>query len=85
MQLLSSIPSIISIEMPQLFSFLVSINFVQFDMGSIIGLPCIDQGDAFEAYQLDLMIMGGLCGAVITKINYSCDAKSGILPKVLRR
>ena len=61
MQLLSSIPAIITIEMPpQVFSFLVSINFVQFDVGGIIGLPCIDQGDAFEAYQLDLYIMGAL-------------------------
>ena len=64
MQLLSSIPAIITIEMPpQVFSFLVGINFVQFDVGGIIGLPCIDQGDAFEAYKLDLYIMGGLCGA----------------------
>jgi hypothetical protein len=82
MQLLSSIPSIITIEMPpQLFSFLVSINFVQFDMGGIIGLPCIDQGDAFESYKLDLYIMGGLCGAVILKSTISVMRKAGCCPK----
>ena len=82
MQLLSSIPSIISIEMPpQLFSFLVSINFVQFDMGGIIGLTCIDQGDAFAAYQLDLMIMGGLCGAVVLKSIIAVMRKAGYCPK----
>jgi len=50
-------------------------------MGGIIGLPCIDQGDAFEAYQLDLMIMGGLCGAVVLKSIIAVMRKAGYCPK----
>lgn len=50
-------------------------------MGGIIGLPCIDQGDAFESYKLDLYIMGGLCGAVVLKSAISVMRKAGCCPK----
>ena len=82
MQLLSSIPAIITIEMPPaLFSFVVGLNFVNFDIGGISWSPCIDAGNAYDSYMLDMYVMGGLVGAVILKASFNGCRKAGICPK----
>ena len=82
LQLLSSIPAIITIEMPPaLFSFVVGLNFVNFDIGGLVGLPCIDAGNAYDSYMLDMYVMGGLVGAVVLKAGFNGCRKAGMCPK----